>query len=154
MVPQFTAVYEMAPIAEMLAEAGIQPDGPLQTQLTNIVNRRITRYMPYRTGALATKLKRIVDPETIEVSGPYARVMYYGKVMVDPVTGAAGFQLKDGTWRSRTQAPHVPKILSGRSIQYNHTFNPQAGPYWDRRLVAAERDAIVAELQAIINNGG
>lgn len=149
--PSFTATYEMQPIQEILKKRGLGRNGAVQMQLTRIVNNRITAYMPYRTGVLATKLKRVVSPQSILIEGPYARYQYYGEIMVDPVTGAAGFQLKDGTWRSRK---NVPKVRSGRDIHYDKTKNPQAGPYWDRRLVAAERDVIVEELQDYVNSRG
>ena len=115
--------------------------------MTSTVNQRITRYMPFRSGALATKLKFVKSPTEIEVIGPYARVMYYGKVMVDPQTGKAGFLTPNG-WRSRKG---VPKVVSSRDYDYDKTKNPQAGPFWDRRLMAAEGAQIAADLQRYID---
>lgn len=145
-----TVTFEMQPIKTILAKKGISPTGAVQVQLTNIVNRRITRYMPFRTGALATKLKRVISPTEIEVQGPYANYQYHGKVMVDPKTGAAGFLTPEG-WRSRRG---VAKVLTDRDLEYDTTKNPLAGPYWDRKLVAAEGKAIVAELQAFVDRRG
>ena len=142
-----TVTFEMKPVAQILAKCGIEPNGPVQQQLTNIVNRRITRYMPFRTGLMATKMKRVISPTTIAVSTPYARYQYHGKVMVDPQTGAAGFMTPEG-WRSRRG---VAKVPTDRDLEYDTTKNPLAGPYWDRRLTAAEGKAIVAELQAFVN---
>ena len=144
-----TITFEMQPIKAMLAKKGISPTGAVQAQLTNIVNRRITRYMPFRTGTLI-KLKRVISPTEIEVLGPYARYQYYGKVMVDPKTGAAGFLTPEG-WRSRRGAS---KVLTDHDLEYDTTKNPLAGPYWDRKLVAAEGKAIVAELQAFVDRRG
>ena len=50
---------EMKPIATILTRLGIDKTGDVQMQLTRIINKRITRYMPFRTGALSTKLKYI-----------------------------------------------------------------------------------------------
>lgn len=104
--------------------------------------------MPYRSGA-TIKLMIVQSPVEepfIHVDVPYARMLYHGKVMVDPKTGAAGFLTANG-WRSRKGGP---KVVSSRPIQYNRTKNPQAGPFWDRRLIAAEGAQMAAELQEYV----
>ena len=81
--------------------------------------------------------------------GPYARYMYYGEVMVDPVTRAAGFRDKEGNWKSRK---NVSKVRSGRPIQYDKTKgHPRAGPYWDKKLMAAEGAQIAADVQEYVD---
>ena len=142
---------EMQPVNRIVTKLGINPSGDVQMQVTRIINQRITKYMPFRSGALATKLKLIKSPTEIEVLGPYARTMYNGEVMVDPVTGAAGFRTADGQWRSRRG---VAKVPSGRPFNYDTTKNPQAGPFWDRRMMAAEGSAIRNEVQQYVNGRG
>lgn len=139
---------EMKPVSTILTRLGVDKNGDVQMQLTRIVNQRITRYMPYRTGALATKLKYIKSPTEIEVLGPYARMQYFGKVMVSAATGkgpmnipGVGLRYRKGTVLKATD----------RDLQYDTAKNPQAGPYWDRRMMAAEGDQIAAELQAYID---
>ena len=139
---------EMQPVNRIITRLGVDKQGDVQMQLTRVINKRITKYIPFRSGALATKLKRIKSPTEIEVAGPYARVMYYGKVMVDPQTGAAGFLDADGQWKSRRG---VPKVVSDRSFDYDTTKHPLAGPNWDKRMMASERVAIAAETQAYVN---
>ena len=141
----------MQPVNRIVTRIGVGKQGDVQMQATRIINQRITKYMPFRSGALATKLKFIKSPTEIEVIGPYARVMYYGEVMVDPVTGAAGFKDADGQWKSRRG---VAKVPSGREFNYDTTKNPQAGPFWDRRMMAAESQAIRFELQQYVNRRG
>lgn len=134
--------------AEQIIRAhGLDRNGDVQRAWTNIVNRRLSRYMPYRSGALSGKLKYISGPAEITVAAPYARYQYYGKVMVDPKINAAGFLTKDGTWRSRKGAV---KVLTDRPLTYDTTKNEQAGPFWDRRLLAAEGDSMVQEIRAYI----
>lgn len=146
---------EMKPVNTIVNRLGVGKRGDVQLFLTNTVNRRITQYMPYRTGALATKSKYIKSPTEIEVVSLYARYMYYGEVMVDPVTGAAGFRDKDGQWKSRK---NVAKVRSGRPINYHRPSDgkggaghPLAGPFWDRALMAAEGKQIAAEVQDYVN---
>ncbi len=143
---------DMRPVGQIMRRLGVDARGDVQRYHTANVLRRIQKYMPYRTGA-TIKLMSIqspVDEPFIHVDVPYARMLYYGKVMVDPKTGAAGFLTANG-WRSRKG---VPKVASGRDIQYDRTKNPQAGPFWDRRLVAAEGDQMAAELQAYVRRRG
>lgn len=138
---------KVKPVERILKAHGLNRDGYAQRYWTNIVNRRITRYMPYRSGTLAERVKYISGPAEITVAAPYARYQYYGKVMIDPVINAAGFLTKDGVWRSRKGAV---KIVTNRDLRYDTTKNALAGPYWDRRLVAAEGDAMVQEMRGYI----
>lgn len=142
-------IVDMRPVNTIITRLGLDRDGDVQLFLTNNINKRITRYMPYRTGVLATKSKYIKSPTEIEVLGPYARYMYYGEVMVDPVTRAAGFRDKEGNWKSRK---NVSKVRSGRPIQYDKTKgHPRAGPYWDKKLMAAEGAQIAADVQEYVD---
>ena len=143
---RFTVKVDMTPVNTLMDRLGLTPDGDAQQHLTADINRRITRYMPARAPALSTTLKRVISPTEIEVNAPYAKVMYYGKVMVDPETGAAGFLTENG-WRSRRG---VNKVRSNRDFDYSKAINPRAGPYWDRRLMAAEGEQIAADLAKYI----
>lgn len=127
-----TVKVKMKPVATILARLGIDKNGRVQRFLTETVNRRITRYMPFRTGVLATKLKFVSSPTEITVNGPYARYQYYGKVMVG----------------------RPPKQVTDIDLNYDKTKHPQAGPFWDRRLMAAEKDVILREVGACIKRGG
>ena len=42
-------------------------------------------------------------------------------------------------------------MASDRDIEYDKTKNPQAGPLWDRRLMAAEGAVMRQELQDYVN---
>lgn len=139
---------KMDPVNTILKRLGVDSEGDVQQQVTSIINHRMTRYMPFRSGVLATKLKHIKSSTEIEVLGPYARYQYYGKIMVDPVTRAAGFKDKDGQWKSRRG---VPKVLTDRPINYDTNKNPLAGPKWDERMMAAEGAQIAAETQDYVN---
>lgn len=120
---------EMKPVNTILTRLGVNKTGDVQRFVTNTINRRITRYMPFRAGVLATKLKYIKSPTEIEVLGPYARYQYYGKVMVGK----------------------VPKTVTDRDLKYDKTENPQAGPFWDKRLMAAEGRQIAAGVQKYVD---
>ena len=133
---------EMKPVGVILARLGIDKNGRVQRFLTETVNLRITRYMPYRAGVLSSKLKFVSSPTEITVNGPYARYQYYGKLWVDHITGSA-FSPKYG-WKVPTNTP----------LNYDKFKNSRAGPFWDRRMMAAEKDAIVRDVQERIKRGG
>lgn len=140
---------DMAPAQQIMKRLGVTARGDVQRFHTANAKRRIQKYMPYRSGA-TIKLMIVQSPADepfIHVDAPYARMLYYGKIMVDPKTGAAGFLTANG-WRSRKG---VPKVVSDRDIQYDQTKNPQAGPFWDRRLMAAEGEVMRQELQDYVN---
>ena len=120
---------KMKPVNTILTRMGVKPDGDVQMFVTNTVNRRITRYMPFRSGALSTKLKHIKSATEIEVLGPYARYQYYGKVMEGP----------------------APKAVTDRYLKYDKTKNPLAGPFWDRRLIANEGAQIAGEVRRYVS---
>ena len=141
---------DMKPVNQILKAKGLTAGGDVQQFHTANVLRRIVKYMPYRTGATIKLMQVQTDPSIprIVLDVPHGKYIYHGKVMVDPVTRAAGFLTPNG-WRSRKD---VPKVLTDRDLHYTTTKNPQAGPYWDRRLVAAEGDAIASEIEEYIKS--
>ncbi len=143
---------DMVPVRTILKRLGVTTGGDVQRFHTANVRRRIQKYMPFRTGAMIKLMiaQSPVEEPFIHVNAPQARMLYYGKIMVDPKTGAAGFLTPNG-WRSRKG---VPKVPSNRDIDYSTTKNPQAGPYWDRRLVAAEKTQMQIELQNYVKMRG
>lgn len=139
---------EMKPVNTIVARLGVNKTGDVQRFVTESISRRMTRYMPFRSGVMATKLKFVKSPTEIEVLGPYARMMYYGKVMVDSKTGKGPMNIPGVGLRFRKGATLK---LTGRDLEYDKSKNPQAGPYWDRRMMAAEGGQVRSETQAYIN---
>ena len=134
---------------QLIQKKGFGPNGNAQKFHTQNVLKRIKRYMPFKTGStykITVAQTNISKPEIV-TDTPYAKYLFYGKVMVDPRTGAAGFMTPEG-WRSRKGCK---KVLTDRDLQYTHTKNPQAGPRWDRTLSANEGRAMAADLQRYIN---
>ncbi len=139
---------EMKPVNTIVTRLGVSRNGDVQRFVTNTVNRRMTRYMPFRSGVLATKLKHVISATEIEVLGPYARVMYYGKLMVNAKTGKGPMNIPGVGLRYRKGT--VLKVTN-RDLKYDTNKNPLAGPFWDRRMMAAEGGQIVAETQTYVD---
>lgn len=125
---------KMKPTSQIEKRLGIDPGGDVQRFHTQNVLRRITKFMPYRTGATIkiTVAQTDINKPYIVTDVPYAKYLYYGKAM----------------------AGRAPKTVTNRDLVYTKTKNPQAGPFWDRALVAAEGKVIVRELQAYIDRKG
>lgn len=86
------------------------------------VLRRIQKYMPYRTGATIKLTVAQTDPRVPEIVTEELQAVY----------------LYNGVSRS------------GKPLNYTKTKNPLAGGHWDRALVAAEGDALAADLERYI----
>ena len=80
------------------------------------VEKDTNPFVPALTGSLSTRT-RVVGNDVI-YPGPYARFLYYGKVMVDPNTGST-YAPKGGT-----------KVVTDRNLVFNHTAHPQAQSHW------------------------
>lgn len=122
---------DMKPVNQILKAKGLTAGGDVQRFHTQNVLRRIQKYMPYRTGATIklTIAQTDINKPQIITDVPYGKYLYYGKAM-------------EG---------NPPKRVTDRDLQYTTTKNPQAGPYWDRALVAAEGAKLTSELQNYIN---
>lgn len=106
--------------------------------------RLINRFTPRKTGLLIQTAKE--RPWEIEYIQPYSAYMYYGKVFVDPQTGASGF-LTDEGWKSRKG---VKKIPSNRTFKYNKDLSPNATDHWDE---VAARSGELNKLYRTLNAG-
>lgn len=134
---------DMKPVQEIIRRLGVDRDGDVQRQFTNMVNLRMTRYMPYKTGVLSGKSKYIKSPTEIVVLGPYAHYQYKGEVWGPNIPKKFNGMIT-GWW-----SPPV-KYPTGRNLVYSkgQHGHDRAGPYWDKRMMAAEGKAIAADLQA------
>ena len=122
---------EMNPYSLILANHGLNKNGDVQRFHTSNIMRRMIKYMPYLTG---TTIKLMIkqtslDTGQIVLQEPQARYLYYGKVMIGK----------------------APKTVTDRDLNYTQKKNKLAGPFWDRRMWAAEGDVITRELQKYAN---
>jgi len=119
-----TVKIQMNPTAKTIENLGLGESGDVQTFHTANVLRRIQRYMPFLTGEMIENTIANTDINNPEIvtKAPQALKLYHG------ISG------------------------SGKPINYTTTKNPQAGPYWDRALVANEMPAMIRELQSYIDN--
>lgn len=80
------------------------------------VQKDTSPYVPALTGSLDQRTR--VEGDTVIYPGPYARYLYYGKLMVDPETGSSYAQ-KGAT-----------KVLTDKDLVFNKAMHSQAQSHW------------------------
>lgn len=80
------------------------------------VRKDTSPYVPALTGSLDKRTR--VDGGKIIYPGPYARYLYFGKLMVDPATGSSYAQ-KGST-----------KVLTDKNLVFNKAMHGQAQSHW------------------------
>ena len=100
------------------------------TRAESIVGQQVIKdtapFVPALTGSLTIRTR--LDGNKIIYPGPYARFLYYGKVMVDPQTGST-FAPKGGT-----------KVLTNRDLVFSKAMHPQAQSHWFEASTAQNLD--------------
>lgn len=102
----------LTPLKEQIAQLGEKAEHTVAIQ----AEKDTRPFVPALTMSLANRTR--VDGNTILYPGPYARFLYYGKVMVDPNTGST-YAPKGGT-----------KVVTDRNLVFNKTVHPQAQDHW------------------------
>lgn len=73
-------------------------------------------YTPFRTGSMSQRTR--VEGGAIVYPGPYARYLYFGKLMVDPETGSS--------WTKKG----ARKVLTDKNLVFTTDFHPMAQDHW------------------------
>lgn len=134
------ALRDVKPSRVLLEERGLGSGGRAQTVLDSEIVRLMKPYTPFRTGILQNESSFSgIGTGLLGQHKPYARYMYYGKVMIDPKINAAGFITKDGVWKSRRG---VSKVVTDRDIVYQGA--PMRGAFWFERMKADHIDELLA----------
>ncbi len=115
---------ELKPTSQITARLGINPDGKVQKFFTDTCANRMDKYVPIDTGMLSTIIDKGQDYITYE--SIYARYQYKG----------------------------ISK--SGKPLDYSnsHEKHPYAGDYWDKRMVSAEMEDLIKDVQRYVNKRG
>lgn len=136
---------KLNPISTIEAKLGTNPNGPVQAFFTETCYKHMDKYVPMRDGHLSDTVD--IGTDYITYESPYAHYMYEGKVM------GPNIPIKENgvivRWISKK-----PKYYTGADINYSTAQHKYAGPHWDKRMVSAEMDRVVQEVQDYINRGG
>lgn len=120
---------------EKLAQACTKAEHILAVQ----VQKDTSPFVPFLTGSLDQRTR--VDGNEIIYPGPYARFLYYGKVMVDPETGST--YAKKGTTKARTD----------KNLVFNKAGHAQAQSHWFEASKAENLGKWIRVADKAVKNG-
>ena len=103
------------------------------------VKKDTNPYVPFLTGSLDQRT--LVDSNAIIYPGPYARFLYYKKVMVDPETGST-YAPKGGT-----------KVLTDKNLVFTTSGHAQAQSHWFEASKAENLDKWIRVADRAVKNG-
>lgn len=132
---------EMKSVSTISTRLGLEPYGKAHTKFASECRDRMNaRYTPYDNGGLVDS--SYVDEQcNIHYNTPYARYMYYGKLMVMDNGKGAYYNPEYGFWSDKGKKKH----LTDRDLVYHKAGT---GPYWDKLMVSAE----MSEIEEVMNN--
>ena len=126
----------MDAVKEAIAQACTKAEHAVALQ----VEKDTQPFVPALTGSL-TQRTRVIGNEVI-YPGPYARFLYYGKVMVDPATGST-YAPKGGT-----------KVVIDRNLVFNKAMHSQAQSHWFEASKAQNLDKWVRVAKKAVEKFG
>ena len=106
------------------------------------------QYVPWETGTLGKSacIATVLGSGRVQYPGPYARYLYYGKVMGPNIPV---FEDDSGVPTRFYSPPGRKKHLTGADLQYSQDVNPLAGPFWFERMKADHKDDILREAKHV-----
>lgn len=134
----------LKPNGVIMAELGIKPDGDVQKFFTHTCRIHMDKYVPMSEGNLALRVWE--EPRSLHYLSRYAHYMYIGKVM------GPNIPIKDKAGNVERWISKAPKYYTGKDFEYNKEKHPLATSYWDKKMWSAEKDVVIAEVQAYLKN--
>ena len=137
----------------VLENHGLSPGGAAQRFFTNELMRLSDPYVPMRNSVLKNSARVSDEGDAIIYETKYARYLWYGKVMVDPVSGKGCMVFTD--WNTGNvvfySRKDVQKVLTDRDIKYHG--GGLRGSKWVERCWIDNKDALCKSLEDFINSG-
>ena len=133
-------------VKDPLLLTGLQPYSKGRLFLMNEIIRLSDDYTPFDTGVLKNNITKSPSGKWFEYNTPYARYLWYGKLMVDPITKKGAFHdPKTGRFWSR---PNTPKELTDRDLKFR--FAPKRGAHWVERMWADHGNTIIDSVERFV----
>lgn len=134
-------------IAKKLSVASTKAEHAVAVQ----AEKDTSPYVPMLTGSLDARTQ--VDGGNIIYPVPYARYLYYGKVMVDSVTGKGPMHFIDkmGNEQIRFRKGATLKPTD-RDLKYTKSAHPQAQDHWFEASKAQNLDKWLRVAEKAVKN--
>lgn len=123
-------------VKEAIAKACMRAEHVLAEQ----IEKDNQPFVPAFTESITQRTR--VDGSAVIYPGPYARFLYYSKVMVDPNTGST-YAPKGGT-----------KVLTDRDLVFSKAVHPQAQSHWFEASKAQNLDKWVRVAEKAVKKYG
>ena len=146
MATTIKAQFEWAKNKDLKKTFELEKGGRVQLAIDNAVIRHCIPYCPMDTGTLAKSPYASHVPGKVIYAGPYARYLYYGKVMGPNIPI---FEDDSGEPTGFFSHPGTKKHLTDRDLKYKTDKNPLAGPFWFERMKADHCEDILREAEAV-----
>lgn len=144
-----TVKIDLLDATRIISNHGLAPGGFIQKFVTNELLRISSPYTPFKGGVLENTVVMMPDFCGFEYIQPYARYLWEGKLMVDPITGkGAFFSPTYGFW----SRPGVEKELTDTDLKFNGA--PLRGPKWVERAYMDNKQALLSSVEQFANRGG
>lgn len=136
---------------DALLDAMDEASGKAQHAVAALAGKDTSPYVPALTGSLDMRT-RVID-NMIVYPGPYARYLYYGKVMVDASTGKGPMRItaKDGTEVIRFRKGATLKPTS-RPLKYSKKMHSKAQSHWFEASKAANLEKWIRAAGKVIDD--
>ncbi len=126
---------KLKPVGEIITDLNLEPGGKAHNAFASeCMDRMNDKYTPFDNGGLVAS--SYVDSDcNIHYNTPYARYIYYGKLMVMENGKGAYYSPDYGFWSDKGKK----KKLTDRDLVYHKSGT---GPYWDKLMWSAEKTNI------------
>lgn len=104
--------------------------------LATQVMKDTDKFVPALTGNFTQRVH--LEESTIVYTGPFARFLYYGKVMIYAPTGS--------TWAPRGEH----KVVTGRDLVMGKSMHPLASSHWFEVSKAANLDTWIKVAERLV----
>lgn len=133
----FNIKVKMNSINKILKDHGLNEDGRVIKFLRDDADRLMNPYVPMQTGMLRRD-KTYPSNREIKYVSPYAKNMYYGKLMLTK-SGASWAKLGE------------KKVVTNKNLKY-HTSG--TGSHWDKLMLQRHKNDLVKDVENYIKLGG
>lgn len=132
---------------KILSRHGLDQEGNVQVFFTNEVFRASAPYTPFDNGVLSGTA--VLMPAGFTYIVPYARYLWEGKLMVDPLYKIGAFYDPVYGFWSR---PGIQKELTNKDLKFKGA--PMRGSKWVERAWIDNKATIIDSTQKFIDKGG
>ncbi len=134
-----TVKLKMNDTQKILLKRGLDKNGKVQKFFTETVYKESAPYTPFRSGNLGKRANMEIGDNYLKYNSPYARYLWYGKLMVDPITRKGCFY--DPVSGEMWSRPNVQKVLTDKDLEFQGA--PKRGAFWVDRMFKDKGDKIV-----------